>query len=294
MIINLSSSSAPAKLGASNFILHETGFRHHWEGVGALSLKSFFKGQALYEVGNGRYRIDARSFLLLNHHQPYRITLDAGQAAESFCLFFAEGFAEEVQRSLTTATRRLLDEPELRATASLQFFERTYPREALLSPVLARMRGVLLQKHYARGWMQEQFHLLMQQLLQVQRGAYKEAAALPAARAATREELYRRLHRARDFMQASWQQPLALEELARVACLSPNHFLRSFRQLFHQTPHQYLTALRLAQARHLLTHTEHTVTDICFALGFESLGSFSLLCAKHLGASPSRYRRQKK
>lgn len=294
MIINLSSSRAPAKLGASNFILHETAFRHHWEGVGALSLKSFFQGQALYEVGKGRHLVDEHSFLILNHRQSYRMALEAQQQAESFCLFFAEGFAEDVQRSLTTPTARLLDEPETQKTSTLQFFERTYRHDQILPALLACLRSALLKKQYERSAIQEQFHFIMQQLLHVQRNAYKEAEALPAARMATREELYRRLHRARDFMHASWHQSLPLEELARVACLSPNHLLRSFRGLFHQTPHQYLTALRLEHACRLLAGTERSVTDICFAIGFESLGSFSALFTKHLGVSPLQYRVAKK
>jgi AraC-like DNA-binding protein len=82
--------------------------------------------------------------------------------------------------------------------------------------------------------------------------------------------------------------------MAAVACLSPNHFLRTFKQLFHQTPHQYLISKRLEEARRLLSLTEMPVTDVCFSVGFESLGSFSWLFRHRTGVSPEAYRRQKR
>jgi transcriptional regulator GlxA family with amidase domain len=141
-------------------------------------------------------------------------------------------------------------------------------------------------------WLTEQLHGLMQRLLQVHYNVYRETEALPAARPATREELYRRVHRARDYAAASFDQSLTLNELARVACLSPNHLLRTFRQAFGQTPHQYLTNLRLRRAQMLLIKTDLSVTDICFSVGFQSIGSFSWLFKQQFGVSPNMYRRQ--
>ena len=132
----------------------------------------------------------------------------------------------------------------------------------------------------------------MARLLSTHAAAAREAEALPALRAATREELYRRLHRARDYALASLERPLTLEELAGVACLSPNHFLRTFKQLFAVTPHQFLTARRLARARSLLAHTGRPVGEIAAAVGFESLGTFSWLFRRRVGLAPSEFRRR--
>jgi len=71
-------------------------------------------------------------------------------------------------------------------------------------------------------------------------------------------------------------------------------FLRTFKQIFHLTPHQYLTQLRLEQARKLLTRSDLPVTDICFSVGFESPGSFSWLFRRRVGCSPEAFRRQKR
>src|SRR5205823_868192 len=111
-------------------------------------------------------------------------------------------------------------------------------------------------------------------------------------RAATRLEIFRRTLMARDFMEASLDRPVSVAEIASVACFSPFHFLRSFKQVFHETPHQYLTRRRIERAQDLLVQTELSVTNICLDIGFESLGSFSTLFRRHTGVSPERYRSQ--
>ena len=78
--------------------------------------------------------------------------------------------------------------------------------------------------------------------------------------------------------------------MAGVAALSPNHLIRTFRQLFGCTPYQYLSRLRLEAASRLLRDTEQSVTEICFAVGFRSLGSFSARFSKQYGLPPSAYR----
>jgi AraC-like DNA-binding protein len=281
--------------GNASFILHEKGYRRYSAaGAGALSIKSFYNGQAFYEVGRGRFAVDDSSYLILNHGQPYSIAIDSKSPIESLCIFFAGGFAEEVHRSFSTSTTRLVDAPEMPSAPSLNFFEKTYPHDDVLSPVLRQLRVSLAQRKDDAGWIEEQLHRIMQRLLRVHRLIYKEVEALDAVRAATREELYRRLHRARDYAQAMYDKPLTLEKLAQIACLSPNHFLRTFRQVFRQSPHQYLTALRLERAQKLLAGTGLSVTEVCFAVGFASLGSFSWLFRRRFGFSPEEYRQRKR
>ena len=278
--------------GSTTYILHERAREYYGEGTGTLSIKSFFGGQAFYDIGRGRYRLDDRSYLIVNQGQPYAITIDSSTEVESFCIFFEAGFADEVRRSLLTPADRLLLDPEARASAPVTFVERSYPHDQTLSPTLFHLRAQLTHRPVEQAWLKEQLHVIMQQLLQVHRQVYQEMEQLPAARAATREELYRRLHLAKDYVDASFDQAITLTEVASVAGLSPNHLLRMFKQLFQQTPYQYITARRLERAQHLLRLTDRSVTEICFSVGFESPGSFSWLFRRHTGRTPTAYRRQ--
>jgi AraC family transcriptional regulator len=279
-----------ALLGSANTILLARGRRHAWSGIGALSIKTFRGGRAFYTTGSGHHAVDDEVYLLLNQGQAYSIAIESDAPIESFCVFFADGLAAEVRHSLRNGDARLLDAPEP-PPAPVEFFDRTYLNDPLISPALARMRRHLAHNPYEQGWLDEQFHNLMTQLLHVHQRVLYEVDRLPAVRPATRAELYRRLHLTRDYIDATCTGPVALADLARTAGLSPNHLLRTFRQLFHQTPYQYVTARRLALAQRLLAETERPVSEICLAVGFESLGSFSWLFRRRVGVAPSEYRR---
>ena len=103
-------------------------------------------------------------------------------------------------------------------------------------------------------------------------------------------ELRERLQRARRLMDACYEQPLDLDQIARAAFLSPFHFHRLFRREFGETPHQYLTRARISRARELLLRSELSVTEVCLEVGFHSLGSFSTMFRRYAGHAPARYR----
>lgn len=276
------------RVGSAGYILHERERSYYGAGTGWLSVKSFYGGHAFYEVGHSRYVVDDHRYLLLNHGQPYTIQIEANTAVESFCIFFAPGFAQSIRQTSTQPDHCLLDAPI--SETAITFFEKTYPHDDVLTPALERLRATYATA--GAGRLEEQFHDLMGQLLQVHFNVYREIERLPAARPATREELYRRVQCARDYIFALYRMPITLDDIAQAACLSPNHLLRTFKQVFRQTPHQLVTELRLEEAQRLLLHTELPVTEICFAIGFESLGTFSALFRRRFRVSPSQFRRQ--
>lgn len=104
------------------------------------------------------------------------------------------------------------------------------------------------------------------------------------------EDRNRRMLRARDTMDRSFSRPLDVPALANLACVSPAHFSREFKSTFGETPHRYLQRRRLERAMELLRETNRPITEICFDVGFNSLGSFSRIFKEILGCSPSRYR----
>jgi AraC-like DNA-binding protein len=112
------------------------------------------------------------------------------------------------------------------------------------------------------------------------------------ARRLLHDDVFRRLSRARDYLHEHQAERLALAELASQAGLSRYHFLRLFREAFGATPHQYLIHVRIERAKALLTAENGSVTDVCFDVGFSSLGSFSALFAQRVGRPPSEWRRR--
>jgi AraC-like DNA-binding protein len=104
------------------------------------------------------------------------------------------------------------------------------------------------------------------------------------------EDRNRRMLRARDTMDRSFAQPLDVPTLARVAHVSPAHFSRQFRATFGESPHRYLQRRRVERAMELLRETDRAVTEVCFDVGFSSLGTFSRTFRAIVEESPSAYR----
>ncbi len=278
------------QLGKVNAILNGRGrqyFVHHYPGP--LSIKNVVKGEAVWETGEGRFPVNAGSYLVLNHAQPYSMTIESVETVETFCIFFKAGFVEDAWRTLTSGAEQLLHQPTAPGT-QVGFFERLQPKH----PALAHSLAALYSKTRATAEIQflgDDFARLACQLLSIQMDLAEQMARVPAARASTRQELFRRLTTARSIMESSLQSPLPLDAVASEACLSPFHLHRLFTQTFRETPHQYLVRRRLERASHLLTKTNLPVTLVCLECGFQSLGSFSSLFRKRFGASPQQYRR---
>jgi len=98
------------------------------------------------------------------------------------------------------------------------------------------------------------------------------------------------LRRARDHIDRNYYEALDLDRIAAVAGVSKYHFVRSFEQTYGETPIRYLTRRRIERAQDLLRSANLTVTEICMAVGFASLGSFSSRFTALVGESPTAYR----
>lgn len=237
------------------FLLHERAREHFYSGPGPYSIKWFPRGSARYRVNRGTFVVDASSFLVLNDGDEY--TVEVEDEAESLCVFF--------------------DRETIGCAA--EWITRTHRAEGAVMRELLRLRTLR-----DREAMMETTLDLASALMALHDDERRQIDAIDAARPSTKRELYRRAHLARDFIAASLSGPVPLAAIAGVAAMSPNHLLRTFRRVFGRSPHQYLTELRLERARTMLARGA-SVTEACFACGFESLGSFSALFRRRFGVS---------
>ncbi|MFC5601763.1 helix-turn-helix domain-containing protein [Sporosarcina koreensis] len=273
---------------SSNFLLHAKSNEFYWEGNGQLSLKTFSNGRALYKTDRGFFAVEENRYLLLNEG-PYTIGIEEEQDVESFCMFFSDGFAEEIYRTMDASTNELLTDP-YKKDDPIHFFERTYAT----SPSLAGQINTLKRHHKQLDacWHEEQFHHIMQTLIVEQLTSIREIESIKALRKSTREELFQRVTTAHEYIRAFFAQPLQLADIAKAACLSPNHLLRSYAQVYGRTPHQHISELRIQKAKMLLANIELNMTDITFEIGFSNPVSFSKMFKQHIGMSPLQYRKK--
>ena len=104
-------------------------------------------------------------------------------------------------------------------------------------------------------------------------------------------DLYRRIVQAKLFIDDNFAEHIDAGDIADEACYSKFHFIRTFKTIYGRTPHQHLTHVRVEKAKEML-ELGTSVTDTCFAVGFDSLGSFTRLFKSRVGFTPSEYQRQ--
>jgi AraC-like DNA-binding protein len=105
------------------------------------------------------------------------------------------------------------------------------------------------------------------------------------------DDTFRRVCRARDLLASQFDGRVLLARAAQEACLSEFHFHRLFHTTFGETPHAFMTRLRMERAKQMLASGK-TATEVCFAVGYESLGSFSTKFRTQFGYSPGAFQRE--
>ena len=255
-----------------------------------LSLHFAFGGARSFEMDRRRALVRDGATLVLDRGTWAASHVDSHSPVRTLSLYFADRLAREAARCFTEAEERLLDDPERLPGETLRVVEQTYAVPPELDGCVRRLRAGVAAGCREGAWLEERMRLCLDALLRMDAGARLAMARVPARRASTREELYRRLNHARDFMEASLHESLELARLSRVACMAPHHFLRSFRALFGETPFRWLTRRRLERARELLLGTGRPVGEICMSVGFLNYSSFTRSFREEFGLPPTRLR----
>jgi AraC-like DNA-binding protein len=275
----------------SNMISHGRTYNVFYPREGRpLSIKFNLKGQATYEFGRARLAVDETVYFVMNDGQSYSSQIQSESEVEYLSVFFSQDFARKVRNSCKINNEQLLDEPGRLSSDPVEFFERLYPHNRAVTTYLTKIHMAVSQGIPDSGWLDEQIHWLLAGLLQVHQQVQRDADAFPFVRRSTRREIYRRLHVARDFIDSNFSDRVSLSRIARAANFSEHHFLRLFKQAFHETPYQYLTRKRLELAKKLILTTEHPITSICVQVGFENPSSFTRLFRQRVGLTPESYR----
>ena len=179
--------------------------------------------------------------------------------------------------------------------ARLEVCERIYAKTSALGAHLEAVeRSFLGGEEADPAGLEARLFAIASEIVRLDGRARREMATFPGLRAATRHDAYRRLYWARDFIDASFAEPLTVARIAEVALISPFHFQRLFREAFGETPMQRVQANRLRDAAERLARTDAPVTQVCFDVGFESLGTFSALFRRTYGVPPSAYRKMRR
>ncbi len=254
-----------------------------------LSVRWIVGGRYTYEAEGERFALEPGKFLILNDGQIYNSVTARGIVADAFTVSFDYSVFKDVYTALSQKEDWLLDNPfGTSQNSEIVFLVNAYRIEGEFQTLLKQFSR-FSQGNMSLTALDESFYLLMRQLLTSQKKVLREVSHIPSAKKSTREELYRRISRAREFLRANADDELRIETVAAEANLSPFHFLRTYKKAFGVSPHQEILDIRLEKARNLMSLDKFSLGRIAMESGFGDLSSFSKAFRQRFGIVPSQF-----
>jgi len=255
----------------------------------SLSIKYSHHGTEQYEVRGKGYDVKTGEFLFIPPNDPFYTLIDSDTEVIGLCIDIEQGILKEAAAALLCKEEDLLANPGITQPFALlpDFCYKTSGGQ--LGAYLQQLGAWAENDELCLG-STEFFYTLAQTVLRQHLPFIQQAGRIKTVRPATQKELLRRLLLAKELMEEEFAKDLDIRACAKVACLSPFHFIRSFKQVFGVTPHQYILQKRLVFAKQQLLYSPYSVNDIALFCGFANAPQFIALFKKREGITPALYR----
>jgi len=279
------------ELNFDNLIIHSSFYNFEKKVIDSgLSIKLGHIGEEHYFIDKVQYTIRPGRFLVVNRHRSFDCYLRSDTPVEAFCIYLSDSVVRETAAAMLKSQEELLDNPCLAAGEQPAFLEKVYHvRENELGNFLEILKPLLVAGQPLD--FDALYYTLAEKLLRSQQQAERQLQGITAKRRSTREELYRRLCIARQYILEHFHKEIQLDELSREATLSKYHLLRTYKEAFGTTPYRQVLDLRLGFSKALLAEG-HTLEDIAYRLGFSDRRSFTKAFKKAHGVAPSVLREE--
>ena len=264
-------------------------FHRHWRGAAGFSIKAYGGGRVPFYVGGRLHFVGDDSFLLVNAGQEYEFTTPAKSTLFNFTIFMSELEVADAWASIRSSEEAILDDPGTSHKPLPEFFVAPMTIAEPMKEIRSQLRsaalaGSLTKRPSARP------HGNIDGAMRAQWEAMGQLRRVKASRPSTREETVRRVRRAIDFIESDPVGRLDLSVLAKISCMAMYHFLRRFKDVTGETPHQFILRRRLARAEELLLNTGLSAAEIGRQCGFADPSSFSSAFRSARGVPPLAWR----
>jgi len=258
---------------------------------GKYALHVVFAGEVDYTIDKRHITLVPGSFIFLNPGTCYTKSIDSATEVDTLTILFDPEFIINFESSGLLNANLLSDSSEVVKQRKIRLLESIYPLQGnirfnllqLVRQVEAEVCDPVLLMEYLNHTLLDYYDIYDSEVI-------KREASLQFLNGGTKTEILRRLSVARDYMVSNYRKRIQLDEIAQVSCLSVNHLLRTFKQAYQQSPHQFLTRIRLQQAKYLLKNTDYPVGEIVDIVGFECPSSFIRLFRNSFNVTPGQYR----
>lgn len=246
-------------------------------------LATQWQGKGTYRLNEQPIQISNRDFYFINANDELEIRFEEKRPIETLLILFEERFVKESLASLIKPDKLLLDQPHLNRSESMTI----PPVPFELTDDIKRMLMRIVNEDQTADQLDLLLFDLITQFEKVNRKAIGQLQKIPVTKSTTKMELFKRLHMAKEFMNDHVCYQIGLDEIAKESGMNKFHLLSHFRKRYGSTPYQYLLEQKLQRAKSMLIRRKHSVTEVCHAVGFDSLGSFSNAYTKRFKIRPS-------
>ncbi len=256
------------------------------------SINTVFSGSSTFNIGKRQLNLYPESFLAIKNGTSYSSRIDSFIPVNNFSISFSPSFLSDFNRLQRNAFNDLLDEPFQEGDhPDFSFVETIYPFSGDM-----KYNIMHLKHHLENGTCDDLLindylhHCLINYYKVYHKEVVDKSVKLTFMHSSTKVEILKRLTLAKEYILSNYSRSIELDDIARHACLSVNHLLRTFKQAFGQSPYQFLTKTRIERSKHLLKNTNFTINEIVDLIGFECPSSFIRLFKTHSKITPGQYR----
>ena len=254
------------------------------------SIRAVYNGYQKYQVHNREFVLNSDQFLVVGEGERFEHQLEQDKDASGIVVAFNPQFIKYYLYYINHSDDQILDHPFEKTEASLYFFDGSYEKTVALDMYLRTLIADINKGLSDPLYYQTLFVRLLDELVGIENGLHQRIRNIPAMKKKTREELYKRLAISKDYIDARIQEKLSLEKIAQHSCLSPFHFLRSFRDFYQMTPYQYVLQQRLKKAHFLINDSATSPKQVMRMSGFDNYRTFQRSFQKKYGVTPCKLR----
>jgi AraC-like DNA-binding protein len=250
-----------------------------------LGIKYVLSGKETYSVDGKEYMVEANEFLLVNDEQQYAAQITGNDIATGICIQVNNEIINDVHTSLTADTDKLIDEPSNTLSQSITFLNAVSKVHASkAAEVLTRIK---MYYNEPASFSEELYYQIASAFVQEHLEVKNQICQLKAKKKYTQEELYRRIKKAKEIIGDCYLQDIDMTEIAKRVNLSKFYFLRTYKQVFHISPYQYLIKKRLQHAMQLLQRSDASIYEVALLSGYCDIHTFSKSFKKEFHIAPS-------
>ena len=252
----------------------------------SLSLKYTISGYEKYYINNNQYKVDSGKFIIT----PPDLTIDAKFSnptpVESLCIQLSNDLINAAFNDLIFSNDLSENARAINLVHDLNIYQSINANTTIQSSV-----NSIIQHFNSPEIIAEKLQLLAQEVCNIQLQLNTKLIRIERIKKSTKSEIFHRIEKAKNFIELNFKDEINLDLIAENSALTKFDLIRYFKQIYQQTPYQYLMQLRLLRAKELIFENKYALETIALKLNFADLPSFSKAFKNHFGISPSKIAR---